>query len=360
MLMDEVYRILVVNPGSTSTKIAVFDNEKNVFNEVLSHSAEKIAQYETIFDQYEFRKNVILETLNKRRINLTELSVVVARGGLLKPMKGGTYLVDKNMIRDLKIGILGQHACNLGGVIAHEIAEQLNIPSFVVDPVVVDELDGIARISGMPQLDRISIFHALNHKAVVRRAAKRIGKTYEDVNMIVAHLGGGVSVGVHKAGKVIDVNNAFNGDGPFSLEGSGDLPAGPLAELCFSGEYSLNDIKGLIRGKGGIVAYLGTNDGREVNRMIKEGNEKAEFVYRAMAYQVAKEIGACATVLKGKVDAIIITGGVAYDENLTTWIKESVEFIAEVLIYPGENEMQSLAEGVLRVLRGEEKTKQYR
>lgn len=358
--MAKIYRILIINPGSTSTKIAIFDNEKSLFEEALRHSAEEIAQYETIFGQYEFRKNVVLETLSKKGISLAEFSAVVARGGLLKPVKGGTYLIDKNMIEDLKIGIFGQHASNLGGVIAYEIAEQLNVPSFVVDPIVVDELDDIARISGMPQLDRISIFHALNHKSVVRRAAKQMGKTYEEVNMIVAHLGGGASVGVHKAGKVIDVNNSYNGDGPFSIEGSGDLPAGPLAELCFSGKYSSDEVMGLIRGRGGVVGYLGTNDGREVNRRIKEGDKRAEFIYRAMAYQISKEIGACATVLKGKVDAIIITGGVAYDKLLTTWIKERVEFIADVLIYPGEDEMQPLAEGVLRVLRGEEEARKYR
>lgn len=357
--MSEIYRILTINPGSTSTKIAIFDNEKNVFEEVLRHSSEEIGKYETIFDQYEFRKNVILETLNEKGINLTKLAAVVGRGGLLKPITGGTYSVDEAMLEDLKVGVLGEHASNLGGIIAHEIAGQLNIPSFIVDPVVVDEMDDIARISGIPQLDRKSIFHALNQKAVARRAAKDMGKSYEDVNVIVAHLGGGVSVGAHEAGRVVDVNNALDGDGPFSPERSGGLPVGQLAKLCFSGEYSHNDIKKLIKGNGGLVAYLGTNDGREVVKMIEQGDKKAELVYKAMAYQVAKEIGACAAVLKGKVDAIILTGGIAYDKEFTAWIKENVEFISQVLIYPGEDEMIALAEGGLRVLRGEEEAKKY-
>lgn len=357
--MSEVYRILTINPGSTSTKIAIFDNEKNVFEETLRHSSEEIGKYETIFDQYDFRKNVILETLNEKGINLTKLDAVVGRGGLLKPIEGGTYSVDENMMEDLKVGVLGEHASNLGGIIANEIAGKLNIPSFIVDPVVVDELNDVARISGMPQLERRSIFHALNQKAVARRAAKDMDKSYDSVNVIVAHLGGGVSVGAHKNGKVVDVNNALDGDGPFSPERSGGLPVGQLAKMCFSGEYTLNDIKKLIKGNGGLVAYLGTNDGREVVKMIEEGNEKAELVYKAMAYQVSKEIGACAAVLKGKVDAIILTGGIAYDKDFTAWIKEDVEFISDVLIYPGEDEMIALAEGGLRVLRGEEEAKKY-
>jgi len=357
--MTQIYRILTINPGSTSTKIAIFDNEKNVFEETLTHSSDEIGKYATIFDQYEFRKNVILETLNEKGINLTKLDAVVGRGGLLKPIEGGTYSVDENMIEDLKVGVLGEHASNLGGMIANEIAGQLNIPSFIVDPVVVDELNDIARISGIPQLDRKSIFHALNQKAVARRAAKDMGKGYEDINVIVAHLGGGVSVGAHKAGRVVEVNNALDGDGPFSPERSGGLPVGQLAKLCFSGEYTHNEIKKLITGKGGLVAYLGTNDGREVVKMIEAGDKNAELVYKAMAYQVSKEIGACAAVLKGKVDAIILTGGIAYDKQFTAWIKEDVEFISQVLIYPGEDEMIALAEGGLRVLRGEEEAKIY-
>ncbi len=357
--MSEVYRILTINPGSTSTKIAIFDNEKPVFEEVLRHSNEEIAKYEKIFDQYEFRKKVILEALNEKGMNLTKLAAVVGRGGLLKPIAGGTYEVNEAMLEDLKVGVLGEHASNLGGVIAYEIANQLNIPAYIVDPVVVDEMNDIARISGMPELERKSIFHALNQKAVARRAAKEAGKKYEDMNFIVAHLGGGISVGAHEKGRVIDVNNALDGEGPFSPERAGGLPVGDLAKLCYSEKYTHADIKKMIKGNGGLVAYLGTNDARDVVKMIEEGNTKAELIYRAMAYQVSKEIGACAAVLKGKVDGIILTGGIAYDKDFTQWIKESVEFISEVIIYPGEDEMIALAEGGLRVLRNEEEPKSY-
>ncbi|SCZ02855.1 butyrate kinase [Alkaliphilus peptidifermentans] len=357
--MSDIYRILTINPGSTSTKIAIFDNEKPVFEEVLRHSSEEIGKYSNIFGQYEFRKNVILETLNEKGINLTKLAAVVGRGGLLKPITGGTYQVDDNMLKDLKVGVLGEHASNLGGVLAYEIATQLNIPSFIVDPVVVDEMDEVARISGMPEIERKSILHALNQKAVARRAAKDLGKRYDEINLIVAHLGGGISVGAHEKGRVIDVNNALDGEGPFSPERTGGLPVGDLAKLCFSGKYTHAEIKKKITGKGGLVAYLGTNDGRDVVKMMEEGDKNAELVYKAMAYQVSKEIGSCAAVLKGKVDAILLTGGIAYDKIFTGWIKDSVEFISEVMIYPGEDEMIALAEGGLRVLRGEEEAKRY-
>lgn len=357
--MTEVYRILTINPGSTSTKIAIFDNEKPVMETTLRHPAEEINKFDKIFDQYEFRKNVILETLSENGINLTKLSAVVGRGGLLKPIQGGTYSVSDSMIADLKAGVLGEHASNLGGILASEIAKQLNIPAFIVDPVVVDEMDEVARISGMPELARKSIFHALNQKAVARRAAAEMGKSYEDINVIVAHLGGGISVGAHKNGRVIDVNNALDGEGPFSPERAGGLPVGDLAKMCFSGKYTLDDIKKKIKGQGGLVAYLGTNDGREVVKMIEEGNEKAALVYEAMAYQVAKEIGSCAAVLKGKVDAVILTGGIAYDKQFVKWITDRVSFISQVIVYPGEDEMIALAEGGLRVLRGEEAARVY-
>lgn len=358
--MTNVYRVLAINPGSTSTKIAIYDNEKPILETTLRHPSEEINKYEKIYDQYEFRKNVILDALNEKEINLTKLNAVVGRGGLLKPIKGGTYSVNVKMLEDLKVGVLGEHASNLGGILANEIASKLNIPSFIVDPVVVDEMQDVARVSGMPEIDRKSIFHALNQKAVARRAAKEIGKSYEDMNFIVAHLGGGVSVGTHKKGRVIDVNNALDGEGPFSPERSGGLPVGDLAKLCFSGKYTLGEIKKLIKGKGGLVAYLGTNDGREVVKMIENGDKKAELVYKAMAYQVAKEIGSCAAVLKGDVDAIVITGGIAYDKMFVDWIKEKVGFISEVVVYPGEDEMIALAEGGLRVLRKEEEAQEYK
>ena len=354
------YRILAINPGSTSTKIAIFDNDKSVFEETLRHPSEEINKYDKIFDQYDFRKKVILDTLEEKGINLTKLSAVVGRGGLLKPIKGGTYNVSANMIEDLKVGVLGEHASNLGGILANEIASSLNIPSFIVDPVVVDEMHDVARISGMPELERKSIFHALNQKAVARRAAAEMNKPYEECNFVVAHMGGGVSVGAHKLGRVIDVNNALDGEGPFSPERAGGLPVGDLAKLCFSGKYTLAEIKKLIKGNGGLVAYLNTNDGREVNKMIEAGNKEAEVIYKAMAYQISKEIGACAAVLQGKIDGIILTGGIAYDKQFVKWINDSVEFMGKVIVYPGEDEMKALAEGGLRVLKGEETAQEYK
>ena len=355
----EVFRILAINPGSTSTKIAIYDNEKEVFETTLRHSNEEIDKYEKITDQYDFRKEVILKALGENDINLTKLSAVVGRGGLLKPIKGGTYAVNELMIQDLIAAQMGEHASNLGGMIANEIASQLNIPAFIVDPVVVDELEAVARISGMPEIERKSIFHALNQKAVARRFANESNKAYEELNLIVAHLGGGISVGAHEKGRVIDVNNALDGEGPFSPERTGGLPVGDLAKLCFSGKYTHADIKKMIKGKGGLVAYLDTNDGRDVVKMIENGDENAKLVFEAMAYQVAKEIGSCAAVLKGKVDAIILTGGLAYGEMLTNWIKARVKFISEVIIYPGEDEMSALAQGGLRVLRNEEAPQKY-
>lgn len=354
------YRILAINPGSTSTKIAIFDNDKSVFEETLRHPAEEINKYDTIFDQYDFRKQVILDTLEEKGINLTKLSAVVGRGGLLKPIKGGTYNVSENMIADLKVGVLGEHASNLGGILANEIASSLNIPSFIVDPVVVDEMHDVARISGMPELERKSIFHALNQKAVARRAAAEMNKPYEECNFVVAHMGGGVSVGAHMNGRVVDVNNALDGEGPFSPERAGGLPVGDLAKLCFSGKYTLAEIKKLIKGNGGLVAYLNTNDGREVNKMIEAGNADAEVIYQSMAYQISKEIGACAAVLKGNIDGIILTGGIAYDKKFVKWITDSVEFMGKVIVYPGEDEMKALAEGGLRVLKGEETAQEYK
>lgn len=353
------YRILAINPGSTSTKIAVYDNEQEVFEATLRHSTEEINQYETIFDQYDFRKNVILSSLDENNINLSKLSAVVGRGGLLKPIAGGTYAVDEKMLEDLKVGVLGEHASNLGGVLAYEIASNLNIPSYIVDPVVVDEMDDVARISGMPELERKSIFHALNQKAVARRLAKDLNREYSDLNLIVAHLGGGISVGAHKAGRVVEVNNALDGDGPFSPERSGGVPIGDLAKLCFSGKYTHAEIKKMIKGNGGLNAYLGTNDGRDVIQMINNGDKKAEIVFKAMAYQVAKYIGSCAAVLHGKVDGIVLTGGLAYGKELTSWIIEAVEFISKVYVYPGEDEMKALSEGGLRVLQGLEEAKRY-
>ena len=351
------FKLLIINPGSTSTKIGVYEDEKAILVETLRHSSEEIAKYEHIYDQFQFRKNVILDVLKEKDIDIKTLNAIVGRGGLLKPIEGGTYAVNDKMLEDLKVGVQGQHASNLGGIIANEIAKELNVPAFIVDPVVVDEMEDIARVSGMPEIERKSIFHALNQKAVAKRYAKEKGKKYEDTNVIVAHLGGGVSVGAHKAGRIVDVNNALDGEGPFSPERSGGVPVGDLVKLCFSGKYTLDEIKKKINGKGGFVAYLNTNDAREVQG---SADPKASLVYDAMGYQVAKEIGKCAAVLCGKVEAIILTGGIAYSNRMVDYIKERVEFIAPVVIYPGEDELLALAEGALRVLTGEEPAKEYK
>lgn len=356
--MDKL-RLLIINPGSTSTKIGVFEDEEMVFEQTLRHDVEDLKEYKKIFDQYEFRKKIILDALIERNIPVESLDAVVGRGGLLKPIEGGTYQVDEEMINDLKEGVLGEHASNLGGILAFEIAKEAGGKAFIVDPVVVDELQDVARISGLKGIERVSIFHALNQKAVARRYAKETGLKYEDLNLIVAHLGGGVSVGAHRKGRVVDVANALNGEGPFSPERAGGLPVGDLIKLCFSGKYTQDQIKRMITGQGGIVSYLGTNDAREVENRIKSGDEYAKLIYQAMAYQIAKEIGACSAVLKGEVDGIIITGGIAYDKVFTSWLKEMVSYIAKVTVYPGEDELQALAQGGLRVLKGEELPKRY-
>lgn len=356
--MNLTYKMLIINPGSTSTKIAVFENANQIMEQTLRHSDEELTPYATIMDQYAFRKSVIMEALAEQGIHLDELSAVVGRGGLLKPLEGGTYRISEQVLEDLRQAVMGSHASNLGAILAYEIAAQCKIPSFIVDPVVVDELEDVARISGMPEISRVTVFHALNQKAVARRAAKDAGKTYEEMNLIVAHLGGGISVGAHQKGRVVDVTNAL-AEGPFSPERTGSLPTDSLIKLCYSGQYNFEEMKKKLVGKGGLVAYLGTNDGREINRKIQEGDQYAELIYRAMAYQVAKEIGAAAVVLEGNVDAIILTGGLAYDPLLTGWIRDKVAFLGKVILFPGEEEMAALAEGGLRVLTGEEKAKEY-
>jgi butyrate kinase len=305
--------ILLINPGSTSTKFSLFEEDISLFEKTLTHSLEEISGYAKITDQFHFRKDLIMKELEKRNTDLARLAAIVGRGGLIKPIESGIYEVNEKMIEDLKKGFLGQHASNLGGLIAHDIAVSLpNAKAYIVDPVVVDELQPVARITGHPEIERISIFHALNQKAVARIYAASINKTYEELNLIIAHMGGGVSVGAHRKGRVVDVNNALDGDGPFSPERAGSLPSGQLVDLCFSGKYSYNEIKAMLTGKGGFVAYLGTNSFREVCKMAEDGDPKAILVRDAASYQVGKEIGAMAAVLNGRVDAILLTGGMAY------------------------------------------------
>lgn len=350
--------ILTINPGSTSTKVAVFDGTNNLKQMNLVHSTEETSRFEKITDQYKYRETAILSWLSEEGISLNELSAVVGRGGLLRSMPSGTYMITDPMIEDLRIGIQGEHASNLGGIIARAIADGEGIPAFIVDPVAVDEFDEIARISGLPELPRKSLVHVLNMKAVSRGVAEKLGKRLEEMNLIVAHLGGGISIGPLKEGRIIDVNNA-NEAGPFSPERAGSVPVGELVKLAYSGKYTYKELKSKMIGHAGLVGYLGTNDAREVEKMILSGDSRAELVFNAMAYQIAKEIGSYAPVLCGKVDRIIITGGLAHSKRLTDRISEMVRFIAPVEVIPGEDEMQALAEGAYRVMNNQEKAKIY-
>lgn len=353
-------RQLILNPGSTSTKIGVYEDENPILVETLRHSAEEIGRYERVVDQFEFRKKVIEEVLTQKGISLDSLDGVVGRGGLLKAIPSGTYAVNETMIADVHQAEKGEHASNLGCMIALEIGKERNIPAFIVDPVVVDEFDEVARISGIPEISRVSIFHALNQKAVARRYAKDAGKKYEELNLIVVHMGGGVSIGAHEKGRVIDVNNALNGEGPFSPERSGGLPVADLVKMCFSGKYSQEEVLKKLTGKGGVVAYLGTNNMIEVGEKATAGDEQAKLILDAMAYQTAKEIGVAATVLKGQVDQILLTGGIVYSKDMVEAISQRVSFIAPISAYPGEDELLALAQGGLRVLNGEEEAREYK
>lgn len=356
--MNKMGHILVINPGSTSTKIALFLEGNCICSTNLSHSIEEIKEFERIYDQKDMRTEVILEWVKDQGVSTSDLCAVVGRGGLLRPMPGGTYIVTDGMLDDLKIGYQGEHASNLGGIIANEIGKKANVPAFIVDPVAVDEFEDEARVSGLPELPRRSLVHALNIKAVTRRVCERLGKDFENSSYVVAHLGGGISIAPVINGRIIDVNNA-NEDGPFSPERAGGLPVGDVARMAFSGKYTYKEMKKKLVGEAGLVAYLGTNDGRVVDKMIEEGDSKAELTLRAMAYQIAKEIGAYTTTLMGKVDAVIITGGLAHNKRLVSWITERVNFIAPVELVPGEDEMQALYEGAVRVVNGEETAKNY-
>ncbi len=354
------YKSLIINPGSTSTKIGVFEDETLLFEETLRHATEVITQYESVVAQKDFRKEVIADVLKEKNFDVKDLDVIVGRGGLLKPIPSGTYAVSDELIEDLMACKRGEHASNLGGIIAKEMADELGVPAYIVDPVVVDELDEVARLSGHPELPRTSIFHALNQKAVAKRYAKETGVNYADLNLIVVHMGGGVSVGAHRDGKVVDVFNALDGDGAFSPERAGGVPSGELIRLCYSGKYTEKEMIKQLVGKGGYNAYLGTNDARDVEKAVLEGtDEYAILVYRAFVHQISKDIGAMAAVLNGKVDQIIFTGGIAYSKSTIEDFKEKISFIAPITVYPGEDELLALAQGALRVLNGEEEAKVY-
>ncbi|HIP97742.1 MAG TPA: butyrate kinase [Anaerolineae bacterium] len=360
-----MYRVLTINPGSTSTKVAVYDDETPLFVETVRHSSEELAAYPRVPDQYAFRRDAVLRLLAAHGVALASLDAVVGRGGILRPVESGTYRVNERMLTELRTPKEREHASNLGAIIADEIARRVGVPAFIVDPVCVDEFEPIARISGLPEIERRSLSHALNLKMVARRAAKELGRAYSEVNLVVVHMGGGISVAPHKRGRQVDVNQALDGTGPFSPERAGGLPVGDVLRMAYSvppydkTHYTYEEMFRKIVGQGGLVAHLGTNDATEVERRIAEGDEHARLIYEAMAYQIAKEIGLMATVLKGEVDAIVLTGGLAHSEMLLGWICERVAWIAPILVYPGEDEMLAMAQGALRVLRGEEEAREY-
>lgn len=347
--------ILVINPGSTSTKLAVMTNGEVAQSETVLHSADALGGFKRIWDQFPYRLELCQKWASD---HLKECSAVVALGGLLRPVQGGTYRVTEKMLEDACGNLQGEHASNLGCALASRIAAPFNVPAFVVDPVSVDEFEPPAYISGHPSITRRSLSHALNIHAAARRACTELGKPLAESSFVIGHLGGGISIAPVRGGKIIDVNDAAS-DGPFSPERTGGLPLQPFISLCCSGKLSETELRSMVMGKGGLVAYLGTNSVLEVEKRIAAGETTAREVYYAMAYQIAKEIGAMATVLSGKIDAIVITGGIARSEMLTSWIKDRVQFIAPVIMYPGEDEMGALARGALRVLRGEEQAKEY-
>lgn len=349
----DVIRILAINPGSTSTKIAVFENLRPVFQKSLKHSSADLEPFSQITDQFKFRKDAILRELEMAGVDL-DFSVVIGRGGLVKPIESGVYEVNDRMIADLKDSFLGEHASNLGGLIASDLARNMgNCKAYIADPVVVDELQPLARYSGHPEFPRTSVFHALNQKAVARTYAKSVDRSYTDLNLIVAHLGGGITVGAHYKGRVIDVNQGLDGEGPFSPERSGTLPMGQVIDAITLKGNTREEMRKKVVGQGGLVAYLGTNNAAEVENRAQNGDRLASEVYEAMAYQVAKEIGAASVVLKGRVDAILITGGIAYSDLFIQYLTYRIAWIAPVRIFPGEDEMRALAQNAYLAAIGE-------
>lgn len=355
-----MHRILAINPGSTSTKFAVYFDEKCVLNKTIRHSMDELMRYRNVVDQFDFRKGFITDALVEEGIEVDSIKIIMGRGGLTYPLESGVYSVNNQMLKHAREGVLGQHASNLGPLLADYIAQQIpNARAFIADPVVTDELDDVARVAGHPKFERRSIFHALNQKATARLHAKTMGKKYEELNLIVVHMGGGISVGAHKKGRVVDVNNAFDGEGPFSPERSGTLPVGQLIGICFSGKYSEDQVRRMVVGEGGYVAYLGTNSAREVEERARVGDKKARLIQEALFYQVSKLIGEMAVVLNGKIDGILITGGMAFSPNTEKSIKQKTGFLAPVFIYPGEDELQALAMNALLAARGEVEVKEY-
>ena len=355
------YKVLAMNFGSTSTKVAIYEDNQEIMLQVFRHTTEEMKNIKTMEDNAAFRKGVIMAYLNEQGVDLNALDAIVGRGGLMRPIQGGTYVVNEEMLKDLHSCQYGFHVCNLGGILANEIGGELGKPAYVVDPPVVYEVAEVAKLSGHPDFPRRPLFHALNQKAIAKRFAEETGRPYESLNLIVAHMGGGTSVGAHRQGLVVDVNNGLEGEGAFTGERCGGLTALDVVKATLSGQWGTTyaEIRHELCMKSGLVGHTGTNDGREITRRIAEGDTKAELAYRTMAYQVAKEICAMAAPLKGKVDAILLTGGFAYDKVLMSWIEDYVGYLAPVHVYPGEDEMLALAQGAMRVLSGKEIAKVY-
>ena len=357
--MDDIY-IIAINPGSTSTKIAVYHCTKCVFEENIKHSAKELAPFEKITDQFEFRKQVIMKRLKPTPEEREKVRVIMGRGGLVRPIESGVYTINEKMKHDLVNSPVGEHASNLGAFIAEDLSKEFpNSVAYITDPVVVDEMDDLARVAGHPIFERRSVFHALNQKATARRHAVAVGKKYEDLNLIVVHLGGGISIGAHRGGRVVDVNHAIGGEGPFSPERSGSVPVIDAVRLAYSGKYTEKEFTRMLIGQGGLAAHLGTNNAYEVGQRVLNGDKHATLIYEAMAYQVSKFIGEMATVFKGQVDGILITGGVAYDNWFVDKLREWAGWIGPFFIYPGENEMEALMMNGLRAFRGEVEVKEY-
>lgn len=352
--------ILVINPGSTSTKVALYNKRELLFEQTLRHSSQEIISWgTTIYEQYPFRRDLIVGAVSSWGVSMSDISVVIGRGGLLRPIPSGVYEVNDSMINDLKVGIMGQHASNLGGIIAADIAKEVGCKAYIADPVVVDEMSEVAHIGGHPLFPRKSIFHALNQKAVGRDYAEHIDHSYQDLNLIVAHMGGGVSVGAHLKGRVIDVNNALDGEGAFSPERSGTIPAGDLLRAAYSGDYSYNELYSMIVGRGGFVSHLDSNDVKGIVESCEAGDSKAVKIVDAFCYNVAKQIVAMAVPLNWEVDAIILTGGIAYNGYICTRIEEAVSKIAPVVIFAGEDEMLALAANAIEAYTSPENVKVY-
>lgn len=369
------FNILVINPGSTSDEVSFFRGRKLAFHKTVRYSSEALKPYEKkkVTAQYDFRKSMVLDSLKENQVALSEISAVIGRGGLLRPIESGTYEVDSRMLHDLENGVMGDHPSNLGGILAKSVGDMCKAPAFIADPVVVDEMDPLARFSGMPENPRISIFHALNQKRVARHAARNLGKPYEECDLIVMHGGGGISVGAHKKGRVVDVNNALDGDGPFTPQRSGGVPAGGLVRMCFSGKYTLADMKLKLKGRGGMIAYTGTSDMLALEKYILTGEvvpgtgldpaaitrEKAKEAVLALAYQISKDISAMGAVLEGSVDAVVLTGGLAYDKIIVPEVKRRVSWIAPVMVFPGGDEMSALRAAAETALRHPKKVRKY-